>query len=109
MDIPQYLLGTFNVLQSHGFKLKQRYGNEFRRHVKFDDSRQDLYLEIKIPGDQSWERISAELAREMKDTEERAASQRLRTRLSVTDEGGSVRPLPRASAMYRKARGSTGN
>jgi hypothetical protein len=112
MDVPQFLLGTFNLLQNHGFKLKQRYGSEFRRHVKYDDSKQDLYLEIKIPGDATWERITSDLARDMKEAEDRNATERLRTRLSVSDgagEGSESRPLPRAATLYRKSRGAAAN
>ena len=54
IEVPGYLMGTFNLLQSVGFHLKKKDAG-VRRSVKFDDEKFSLFLEAKIGGE--WRRI----------------------------------------------------
>ena len=66
MEIPQYLLGVFNLLQDHGHELKRKFGEGFKRHVKFDDFNQSLFLEVKFPGNEKWHIVTPEIAMEVR-------------------------------------------
>ena len=64
LDIPLHLMSTFKSLEAHGHKMRMRYGNDFKRHVRFDDDRKSLYLNVRLPGERLWTRISPDFARE---------------------------------------------
>ena len=74
MDIPLHLMSTFKLLEAHGHKMRMRYGSDFKRHVRFDDGRKSLYLNVRLPGERLWTRISpdfaGECAREMESSDE---------------------------------------
>ena len=63
MDIPPHLMATFRLLNDHGFDIKKAHGKETRKYVKFDDIRGSLYLEIKLPGQQNWVKVSPDQVR----------------------------------------------
>ena len=60
MDIPPHLLATFNLLNNHGFEIKKAHGKDTKKYVKFDDVWSSLYLEIKLPGQNKWIKVSPE-------------------------------------------------
>ena len=63
MDIPPKLMSLFKLLENHGRCLKIRYGPEFKRHVRFDDAEHSLFLNVRLPGEEGWTRISADFVR----------------------------------------------
>ena len=63
IDIPSHLMGTFKLLENHGRQLRERYGPDFKRHVRFGDTEKSLFLNIRLPSDQVWTRISPAFAR----------------------------------------------
>ena len=63
LELPLELRDTFRLLSRFGTRLRARHGNGTKRHVKFDDFEGSLYVNIKLPGDKSWTRISPEMAR----------------------------------------------
>ena len=63
IELPPELRDTFRLLSRFGTRLRARHGEGTKRHVKFDDFEGSLYVNIKLPGDESWTRISPEMAR----------------------------------------------
>lgn len=46
LDIPQHLMGSFKTLEAFGFGLKRRHGKGFRKHIKFDDYTEKLFIQV---------------------------------------------------------------
>ena len=63
IKVPDHLLWVFKLLHRHGHQLKDRYGPDFKRHVRFWDEEQSLRLEVRFPGSTKWEKIAHQLAR----------------------------------------------
>ena len=63
LEVPSHLRATFGTLYKYGQSLRLRHGQGTRRHVKFDDLERTLYLNVKLPGDTAWSRVSLEIAR----------------------------------------------
>ena len=51
LDIPVHLMGSFKTLESFGFMLKKRHGEKFRKHIKFDEFSEKLYIQVGIKED----------------------------------------------------------
>ena len=54
MYVPAHLGGVHKTLMQYGYKMKERYGSEFKRNIRFDDIEHSLCIDIKIPGSDSW-------------------------------------------------------
>ena len=65
LEIPQFLMGTFKLLNDHAYHIKRKHGKSTRKYVKFNDDAMSLFLEIRLPGSDQWIRISPELARKL--------------------------------------------
>ena len=63
LEVPPKLRKTFSLLYRFGQVLRTRHGQGFRRHIKFDDTAHTLYLNVKLPGDEAWSRVSLEVAK----------------------------------------------
>ena len=63
MQVPPALQAHFRILFKFGQSLRLRHGQGTRRHIKFDDALWGLYLNVKLPGDERWSRVSVEVAR----------------------------------------------
>ena len=63
LEIPEELMGQFRLLSRFGTRLRARHGAGTKRHVKFDDMDGSLFMNIKLPGDESWSRITVETSR----------------------------------------------
>ena len=63
MQVPLCLQSHFRILFKFGQSLRMRHGQGTRRHIKFDDALRGLYLNVKLPGDEHWSRVSVEVAR----------------------------------------------
>ena len=72
-EVPFHLRAVFKMLEDHGKLLRQRYGEDFKRHVKFDDLERTFCLNVRLPGDQHWSRISADFVRRQTSQQERSA------------------------------------
>ena len=64
LEIPEELEDTFRMLNRFGTRLRARHGAGTKRHIKFDDFTGSLFTNIKLPGDDKWSRITADMARE---------------------------------------------
>ena len=115
MDIPIQLMSVFKLLETHGRKMRDRYGKEFKRHIRYDDSARSLYLNVKLPQEENWTRISPGFARSMAEEEESGREMRDRFGTSGTwrpmsslggpsPGRGSSGPCPPGPSGYRKPR-----
>ena len=66
MDVPATLVDAHKLLNDLGYQIKRRFGEETRKYVKFDSDKENLYLEVRLPGSFNWLRIDTDMAREMK-------------------------------------------
>ena len=117
MEVPPKLQQAFRVLFRYGSSLRARHGAGTRRHVKFSDVDQSLYLNVKLPGDDNWSRVSLQVALRGMRARENLNDDQLERRLDITGPLQDARPkahstagAPRpteASAWTRRAGGST--
>ena len=63
LELPPELTDTFRLLSRFGTRLRARHGDGTKRHVKFDDMEASLFMNIKLPGDESWSRVSPHTAK----------------------------------------------
>ena len=83
LEIQQELDYTFRLLTRFGARLRARHGPGTKRHIKFDDFTRSLFANVKLPGDPSWTRVTAAMAREDMDA-------------SIKEEGiAKLVPVPR--------------
>ena len=83
MEIPGHLNATFKMLERHGHTLKTRHGADLKRHIRFDDDELDLVLDVKLPKEDNWTRLSPQYVRELKRNYQRQDCDRVRDKLSA--------------------------
>lgn len=64
LEIPDHLMSVFKTLERYGYYLKDKYKEGLRRHIRFDDFNYSLVLDYALPGEDVWERVDFETARE---------------------------------------------
>ena len=64
LDYPAHLGSDYRALDMYGAKLKGKFGDGFRRNMRFDDDIQGLYMDIFLPASKEWVRVSANMAKE---------------------------------------------
>ena len=82
MEIPDYLIGDFKLLQRHGHNLRAEYGDQFKRLIKLCDETKGLKLDVLFPGESAWECVTPELAREIQNSNAAKTTDKLRQRLA---------------------------
>ena len=95
MDVPPFLMSTFNLLRGMGFDLRRQHGKGTRKYVKFDDTRCDLFLEVRPEGSTSWIRIDSDMAREHRRENDQKSLRRLLQHnftSSAADTTGAISP-----------------
>ena len=95
MEVPPVLRQDFRVLFKYGQTLRARHGQGTRWHVKFDDISRSLYLNVKLPTDESWSRVSIDLARRGIRARQVLNDDEIERRLDIT---GPIQPRPRATS-----------
>ena len=63
LEVPPHLQADFRTLFRLGQSLRSRHGQGTRRHVKFNDDDQSLFLNVKLPDDEHWSRVSVQMAK----------------------------------------------
>ena len=110
LEIPPELKDTFRLLSRFGTRLRARHGEGTKRHVKFDNYEGTLFTNIKLPGDESWTKVTADMARDDLEAslreENAACKKRMATKL-IPDprERLSRRPAESFSEPPRTVRG----
>ena len=92
LEITKNLIPVFKTLEKFGQQLRARHGQGTRRHVKFDDIDQTLYLNIKLPGDIKWSKVTLDMARRGVKAREKLASEELEKRLDMESKSADDQP-----------------
>ena len=82
LEIPTELDGTFRLLSRFGTRLRARHREGTKRHIKFDDYEASLFINVKLPGDDRWTRISPATARADQENSSREESARILRKIS---------------------------
>lgn len=108
IEVPDELKDTLRLLNRFGARLRSRHGPGTKRHVKFDEFAGSLFCNVKLPGDESWTRVTPQMAREdlgASVREENTKNQkRLASKLIPWPRELLARPMPAPTG----ARDSTG-
>ena len=70
LELPEFLKGNYRILDKHGLAVKELYGANTKRNIKFDDRNNDLMLDIKLPGSTKWHNVTIEQAKKAKKLRE---------------------------------------
>ena len=103
IEIPKRMKPDFRTLFKYGRNLRARHGEGTRRHVKFDDSDGTLFLNVKLPGDEQWSRVSVEVAKRGMRAKEILSDEALERRLDITGPAsiGSKAAAPARSLIQQ--------
>ena len=96
IEVPPFMQVEFRVLFKFGQNLRAKYGEGTRRHIKFDDVNQCLYLNAKLPGDEQWSKVTLELARKGLRARDVASSGEVERRLDIS---GPLPARPRSTSV----------
>ena len=89
IKVPRRLRMAFSILFRYGQQLTGRHGEGTRKHVKFDNTTRSLYLNVKLPGDERWSRVSLEVARRGVKARKLLSNEELEQRLEAPGLQGS--------------------
>ena len=64
IDIPDFLSSDFKTLEGYGARMRRINGKMTKKYVKLDDN-YGLYLHLRLPGEDTWLRITPSLARDL--------------------------------------------
>ena len=101
LEIPRELDGTFRLLSRFGTRLRARHGTGTKRHIKFDDYTASLYTNIKLPGDNSWTKITPRMAKEDLEASVQEENSQVKKRMALKLVPG---PRDRLSVPVQDAR-----
>ena len=110
MEIPEFLAADHKLLNDYGYRMRRAHGKDTRKFIKFDEAAYSLILELKLPGDHTWLRISPGLARDLKKQYEQEDIKRLKNRLTarpVSESGSSSLSNPNWIPLGNKHHQST--
>ena len=101
LDYPAHLGASFRTLDWYGKEMRDRHGKGTRRNIKFDDDEESLYLDICLPDEEYWHRITPEVARRFKQQVEQERTSRSRKFLECSirqgPSSGTIPPVPSTS------------
>lgn len=83
LDVPDFLAGDFKALEDYGFSMRSTHGRLTRRYIKYDEEEYSLFMELRLPESPVWLRITPELARELKQQNNREELQQERKQLTA--------------------------
>ena len=66
LELTDVQKGSYRILDEHGLAIKDLYGPETKRNIKFDDRTRDLMMDVKLPGNSKWHNITADQAKKAK-------------------------------------------
>ena len=101
LEIPDELLSQFRILSRFGTRLRSRHGLGTKRHIKFDDMDGSLFMNIKLPGNEAWSRVSVDTAMADMDRVARAESADLLKR--IHSKPAPLGPRERLAAPARQS------
>ena len=83
LELTDTLKGSYRVLDQHGIAIKELYGGDTKRNIKFDDRTNDLMMDIKLPNNPKWHNITVEQAK-------KARKMREDTEIAKLSQGKSI-------------------
>ena len=98
IEVLRHLRADFSALNKFGQQLRKRHGEGTRRHVKFDDIDKALFLNVKLPRDESWSRIPICVARKALKSREAKYSDALMKRMDISGSP-CAEDRPRAASV----------
>lgn len=63
LEIPDEPHDTFRLVSRFDTRLRARHGKGTKHHIKFDDFAGSHFANIKLPGDNTWTRVTPDMAR----------------------------------------------
>ena len=67
LHIPGHLMSHFKTLESFAGMLREKHGSQMKKHIKFDEHKRSLFIQIKHEDDKEWVDFGVEQAREEKE------------------------------------------
>ena len=107
--IPDYLVPQFRMLEDTGYQLREEYGDELRKYVKYDHAALGLYLEVRFPKEKRWTRITPRLAREIVEYGNREVAEGIKQRMRrrSTERGAALGAVGLRTGITTSARTTT--
>ena len=90
LEIPPHLLSSFKVLEQHAGALRAKFQTGLKRSIKFDDATMGLIMDVKIPTNMRWQRLTVE---QIRDANKR------RGQLSSQPVSGEQDPVEHSAAL----------
>ena len=106
IEVPPALRDTFRILHKFGRGIRARHGPGTRRHIKFDDHERTLYANVKLPGDDNWTRVYADMAK--RDLEKATRNEAAEFQRRLAAGGGPRERLRRPTPENTDPRTSRG-
>ena len=108
INVPQFLRGKQRTLESYGKRLRDIHRRNARTHIKFDDSENTLYLNVKLYDDEEWTRVSPENASVWLREMDSKATETINKRLNHPRTYGQQDVRQAASQLLPQAMGGGG-
>ena len=93
--------GTFRLLSRFGTRLRAQHGVGTKRHIKFDDEEASLFINIKLPVDEAWTKVTPATARVDQESDSRDQSARILKRITGWCSAPKDGPRQRLAAPAR--------
>ena len=109
LEIPDCLRDVFRTLEKYGHTLKDRLGPGLKRHIKFDDQKKTLYMDVCKPTETEWIRVDFDFAlEEVQQARGLCASASARARLGSSSSQGSTNGHTSSSLSFASATSEPG-
>ena len=108
LDYPEHLAKDFRALEAYGAYLRRTRGKEMKRNYRFNDDDESIYMDIRLPNDTEWLRITAEMAREQNKRKNATSNNNIRRRIAETSPSSS-NLMNQRMGLTRGRNGAFGN
>ena len=103
MDYPGHLASDFRLLESYGKYLRRTRGEGLKRNMRFNDDNESIYMDVKLPKEEEWLRVTPPLAKDEMGRVDRKQNSDIRRRLA---ESSPSKPHPRQGLLRGRPPGS---
>ena len=107
-EYPPHLGNDFRTLNWYGSEMRKRHGLGTRRNVKFDDEDESIFLDICLPGEDAWHRVSPMMARKYRDQVDKERMEASKKKLEGPTNNNPILRNPVTQQSIRPGR-STAN
>ena len=88
---PEHLAKDFRALERYGAYLRKTRGQGMRRNYCFLDDTESIYMDVCLPGEEDWIRITTEMAQEANNKRQNTVDREARRRIALTSPTGRNR------------------